>query len=541
MRIYKNSNSDDPLPHTLTELYTQLCLTVLNRYLKTKTECRTVRKIENLPPELYLQFLKLAKFAFEGFKNEKVIFHEDIAEDFGFLDAVPELYGGCAVTFNFLHLTLQEFFAAYYISKQSDKGAKLFNTYHSHQWMVVWRFVAGLTKFEFLHSLPNYMHFLTGDHSFTIDFVQCLFEAQSLIIDFKSTLCSNIMLYSDPPFSSSDLDYYVLGYCIANCTTSVSVWEISLHALGNLDMFCCGLLTNNCSVGVIEKFYLFDPRDFVHHLLCSIDSVSVSPLSRITDLAIHGARKCDFAELISRLPLLQKLDLYGCDLHDHNTQHSLKLLRQLAHSKVKTLDLSLTRVEENFGESPLAHLYSTTIQDMIRPSSSLENLTVGFHRPGQFPGNMEMIRLISAPSSLKVLVCGSLHTPGFNFKLETTTKSLLLHTFNSINNVTDLSIDSPHMRSELPALVPDLIRILAHNRTLEIFRLGTISQCLPPTETEELVTCVRDIVVAIQGNSILRNFEIKLRPRTLSSSWKDVSRSLSALDQRIKTVIANNW
>ena len=535
MRIYKNSNSDDPLPHTLTELYTQLCLTVLNRYLKTKTECRTVRKIEDLPAELYLQFLKLTEFAFEGFKNEKVIFHEDIAEHFGFLDAVPELYGGCAVTFNFLHLTLQEFFAAYYISKQSDKGAKLFNTYHSHQWMVVWRFVAGLTKFEFLHSLPNYMHFLTGD---TIDFVQCLFEAQFFIVDFKSTFRSSIMTFRNDLLLLSDFDYYALGYCIANCTTSESVWEIILQPPGNLDMFCRGLLTNNCSVGVIEKFHL-KSIDFrfdlitvhVPHLVCCIDSVSVSPLSRITDLTIRGARKCDFAELISRLPLLQKLDLQRCYLHDHDTPYSLKLLRQLACSKVKTLNLGRTYVEDNFGESPLAHLYCTAIQDMIRPSSSLENLTVGFNRPWQFPGTTEMIRLISAPSSLKVLIVCGFYTPVL--KRETAPKSLLLHTFNSINNVTDLSIGSP-MLSELPALVPDLIRILAHNRTLEIFRLGAVSQGLSRTETEELVTCVRDIVVAIQGNSTLRNFEIKILPpsKAVLSCLKD---ALSALDQRITT------
>ena len=129
--IFKDCKSDTLLPHTLTELYTQLCLTILNRYLKSVR----VDKFEDLPADLYKQFLCLSEVAFNGIKKEEVIFNTvpPGLADFGFLDAVSALYGGGKVSYNFLHLTLQEFFAAYHISHLSSNGLEVFNVYLKHR------------------------------------------------------------------------------------------------------------------------------------------------------------------------------------------------------------------------------------------------------------------------------------------------------------------------------------------------------------------------------------------------------------------------
>ena len=115
--IYQDCNSDNLLPRTLTELYTQLCLTILNRS-RFLDDQLPVQKFEDLSTDLHQQFLLLSKMAFEGIKNNKLIFHSDSMPPsitqwhFGFLNAVSALYGGSRVSYNFLHLTLQEFFAA---------------------------------------------------------------------------------------------------------------------------------------------------------------------------------------------------------------------------------------------------------------------------------------------------------------------------------------------------------------------------------------------------------------------------------------------
>ena len=151
--IYKSTTSKGSLPRTITQLYTQLCLTILNRYLEANTEYPSVLKIQHLPEALCGQFLELSKLAYEGFAKEEVIMYGGIGEHFGFLDAVPDLYGGREISFNFLHLTLQEFFAAYHIFQMSDSGVELFRRKgEDKRWNVVWRFVAGLTEFKLLDS-----------------------------------------------------------------------------------------------------------------------------------------------------------------------------------------------------------------------------------------------------------------------------------------------------------------------------------------------------------------------------------------------------
>ena len=117
VEIFRDCKSNKLLPHTPTELYTQLCLTILNRYLKIHYPSVIAEKFEDLHPDLYQQFLCLSEMAFDSVKENKVILHgiSSSLKHFGFLDAVPALCGGGGVSYNFLHLTVQEFFAAWQV------------------------------------------------------------------------------------------------------------------------------------------------------------------------------------------------------------------------------------------------------------------------------------------------------------------------------------------------------------------------------------------------------------------------------------------
>ena len=140
VHIYLDCKSDALLPHTLTELYTLLCLTILSRDLEIHVE-----KFEDLPADSHKQFLYLSKIAFEGILNEEVIFHTlpPGLVHFGFLNAVSALYGGDRLSYNFLHLTLQEFFAAYHISHLGSSGEVFKQHGKDKRWNVVLGFVAG--------------------------------------------------------------------------------------------------------------------------------------------------------------------------------------------------------------------------------------------------------------------------------------------------------------------------------------------------------------------------------------------------------------
>ena len=274
VQIYLDCKSDALLPHTLTELYTLLCLTILNRDLKIRVD-----NFLDLPTDLYEKFLHLTKIAFEGILDEEVIFHTlpPGLVHFGFLDAVSALYGGGRVSYNFLHLTLQEFFAAYHISHLGSSGLEVFKQHgKDERWNVVWRFVAGLTKFEHYKGHMDSDLFIESredsETKISLFTIQCLFEAQS--VDHFSPI------FSTSPATTTwvdarnytALDTYALGFCISNFHTGDS-WSVDMYMNNHSTPFACGLKRKTPSVGVIREFNMIGPP-------CNLGELS-------TALALH--------------------------------------------------------------------------------------------------------------------------------------------------------------------------------------------------------------------------------------------------------------
>ena len=540
--IYKSTTSKGSLPRTITQLYTQLSLTILNRYLGSKTEHSSVRNFKNLPSSLYFQFLEMSKLAYEGFEREDVIFYSDIGEHFGFLDAVPDLYGGREISFNFLHLTLQEFLAAYHISHMSDSGVELFrNRGEDERWNVVWRFVAGLRGSMYLDS-SSVGVWIEGNR-LSVFFIQCLFEAQRVKIDFWSTFGNENMSFAILGNCAS-LDYYALGFCIANCTTAESSWEVVLHGPSSDQIsFTQGLMTNKYSTAVIKllhvatslySIYFTANTDCVYLHECMF-AAATSPLCSITDLSISFAmltsnvERIKLYELISHMPHLQKLDISCCDLRNapgspycacRDTDGLLKFLQYLPHSKVTSLDIMNTGLEYFLEQSPLAQDYCAAIQALIRPPSNLRELKIRPYDDSCHEGNLTMIGLVSSPSTLKKL---SLDLMGDCF---------LLNAFVASNHLNELEIEyriGVRPDENWLALVPDVVRIIQHSTTLETLRLGWLDSL--DYRKDDLL---RDIATAVQSNNTLRHVHITLH----IDLWEQrddtqLEETLQAIDPRV--------
>ena len=195
----------------MTELYIELCLTLLKRCLDLPGQLEiTLKDFKSLPEDRYRKFLGLCKIDYGSICEERVIFHnlDSSLEHFGFLDQVPSLRGGGAISYNFLHLTLQEFLAAYHISQLSIDKQNIAEHQKGELWNIVRRFVAGLTK-----SVPKFDLL-----SLTPELILCLYEAQCSA-DCASLFGGECSLeFETSPFYESiiiePLQAYALGYCI---------------------------------------------------------------------------------------------------------------------------------------------------------------------------------------------------------------------------------------------------------------------------------------------------------------------------------------
>ena len=129
-QVYSESQSSHHLaiPRTRTQLYKVLAHSLLVRHMKMKEGNREYTSIlpEGLNKEDMEIFRVLAKFAFDSYhkgESKKVtFFKEDIPEGFvhfGFMNESTEMYAGKGVeqTFSFLHLSLQEYLAAWHVAR----------------------------------------------------------------------------------------------------------------------------------------------------------------------------------------------------------------------------------------------------------------------------------------------------------------------------------------------------------------------------------------------------------------------------------------
>ena len=128
-QVYYESQSSHHLaiPRTRTQLYKALTHSLLVRHMKMKeSNCEYISMLpEGLDEEHRRHFKTLAKFAFDtyhkGYSRKVTFFKEDIPEGlvhFGFMNESTEMYAGKGVerTFSFLHLSLQEYLAAWHLA-----------------------------------------------------------------------------------------------------------------------------------------------------------------------------------------------------------------------------------------------------------------------------------------------------------------------------------------------------------------------------------------------------------------------------------------
>ena len=266
-------DKDKPAPKTMTELYTSLVHTLLIRYLKdTGTVGKKQVTLETLKSlkayGVYKQFRKVCKIAYKGIaNNQQIIFYKsNIPDGFETLDLMQEVHelyvdkgDSTCVSYNFLHLTIQEYLAAVHLSmKRKSVQIQHFKEKEAESsFEMVLRFLSGITKF---HKYPKqdlalilepqgnrYRYGWSGqrykygwsklepeDYRSGLNF-HWLFEAQNVEY-ISSVLKKDVFSVRD---LSTPFEAYALGYCVAHSNIE---WESDLSLDSTMrDMLIRGL------------------------------------------------------------------------------------------------------------------------------------------------------------------------------------------------------------------------------------------------------------------------------------------------------------
>ena len=416
-QVYYESQSSHHLaiPRTRTQLYKALTHSLLVRHIKMKGNDLeyTFTLPEGLKKDDFEMFKNLARFAFNSYhegKSKVTFFKEDIPEGlvhFGFMNESTEMYAGKGVerTFSFLHLSLQEYLAAWHLAdnyriefqvayhrlalspylkyKGDNKEEKaLLSSLQQQRSSLVQPalFLAGITGWKCQsEDDKNHWEMYLSDDTTSVSqrlLVQSLYEAQNptLLSHYFATGGdrTNVSIHD----SLEPYTCYALSYCVA-AHSSVPVNLIFDD--GVTEIFVKGLNDNHKSITPIVRsldVYSYKSNELFWimkiALLCEVKVLSLSDL-RERDISI--AR--DFLQPFIKL---QSLDI---DLDSPTSWEwlaPLKSLHELKSLKIESYkesspppaDLFCWTVEHSLTELVLdINLPSNTIYDLHSPTDVL--------------------------------------------------------------------------------------------------------------------------------------------------------------------------
>ena len=190
------------LPNTLTQLYTLLCLNLMLRHINKQNdgdaEVEYLHSFDDLPIGTSEQFLNLCLIAYRGRVDDRIIFSSHDIKGYGIdaskmrglgllLIAPSTSVYGKEKSYNFLHLTLQEFCAAFYISKLcTQEQLECFNRFKfKDNFKMIWRFYSGITGLRnndlLYEMLPSKLTLVYSHYRVrrTIELLHRVYEAQN--------------------------------------------------------------------------------------------------------------------------------------------------------------------------------------------------------------------------------------------------------------------------------------------------------------------------------------------------------------------------
>lgn len=317
---------DQTLPNTLHEILYKLVLCCLVRARRRDQpeieQMKGMPTLESLPSDMQVPFENLCRLAFHGVTENEVTFtsHEVTRlgltpkiYNLGLLQAVQSFTSlDKDMTYNFLHLSIQEFLAAYHIATKmtaTEQAKRFQELIDQPRFSAVFQFYAGLTKLrakEIQNVVTSIVKRGNEEYSpFSVSLLNCLYEAQDL------SLCQFVASQLNRKFvvcTVSPVDCLSVGYflsCI--CRTTGGEFNAKINGIDDCNvkfllkgLSHCELVTGSTS------------DDMCGHLILTLEHYKSEPC----DTGLHAKGTALIAEYIRTFATIKELDLSGNEIQN---------------------------------------------------------------------------------------------------------------------------------------------------------------------------------------------------------------------------------
>ena len=233
----------DDLPSTLTPLYDLYIRKILLINLKRHRQYRELSglpSLSELPAKVLTVVKSLAQLALKGLLEDHLVFERKHLEEiglkvhpgfdaYGLFSLIPYDDGaGDSHFYQFCHLTLQEYLAAWHIKElNQDKRLELLGQYRlDPKYQVVWKFFSGLTKLTDEDTQEAIVSKTRTKNNLDVVFLlHCIYEANDPSVCFKAAahLCRELHLDNK---SLNATDCLCLAYTLAH---SGGKWALNMR------------------------------------------------------------------------------------------------------------------------------------------------------------------------------------------------------------------------------------------------------------------------------------------------------------------------
>ena len=363
------------LPTTLYGIFSNLVLNCIKRHLKLRTPYKdvSIESLDLLPEFAKKPFTILCQLAYDGVMEDKIVFSSlqpDI-NTLSLLQGVESFIGReKAISHNFIHLSIQELLAAWYIAtqlpayEQVSKFNKLFN---QSRFGAVFRFYAAITKLKTPGIKDVVIRVASSEEkSLLVSLLHCFFEAQDLSLyeSVAQQLQPGLYLKNTTLTPS---DCLCIGYFLAHvCKMAAGEFTVSLRSCGIGDQGCKYLVsgihkclgTDNSVTTLLHMD--MQSNDISHHgvyhlsTLLNINRIIYLKLSFniLFEQDTICAPLATFAEQLTKNATLRELWLMECGLNSRSAKSYAQALT--TNKMLEVLDISNNALCDD-GIKHLAH------------------------------------------------------------------------------------------------------------------------------------------------------------------------------------------